>query len=370
LNDQIQQLYAAHQEEASHTSKCIAELEAELKREVDMTREMQTKLKNLEIKLKHDADKQHDVIQNLQEQLVDERTRHQTEVETLRNEHNAQLTEIETQGASVVSDLEESIASLEKEVKDNKFHHEQAISQLLQKISQAHTEKELLGRQIKEGEKTATSRDEQIIQLSNLSQHRGEEMVVLQKELTQLRSTMDKEKREHSNAIETMSREVNTTRLAHEQEIKHIQLVIDDLRTKLAAANARLDAGDEELNITKSKLNERTNLLKEMVVQTKSNKADYDQEHARANQLHELMERYKSELVDARANAKRFESEMNEKVKQLWDLLRKESDQRKAMEAQLESKIQNLDDVGKKFNDMEKENHMLKVYYYVATVIV
>jgi chromosome segregation ATPase len=193
-------------------------------------------------------------------------------------------------------------------------------------------------------------------------------MVVLRKELTQLRSTMEKAKREHSNVIDAMSQELSNARLAHEQEPKDTQVVLDNLRAQLAAANSRLNADDGELKITKSKLNERTNLLKEMVKQTKSNKADYDREHARANQLQELADRYKAELVEAKANAKRSENEMNEKVKQLWDLVRKETDQRKLMEAQLEFKLQNLDDVVRRCNDMEKENLTLKVIAYIPMI--
>jgi chromosome segregation ATPase len=340
----------SHQEEMTHASKCIAELEAGLKFEVETSNEQRSK-----------AEAHHETIQELRRELESEKSRHHDEVQLLKSEYDAQVEELETHGAAVVSDFEESIKSLKEEIARNTTQHKQAMSQVNQQISRAHTQKEMLERQLAEYEKRAASHEEKIVQLNNLSQHRGEEIIVLQKELTFHRDAMDIAKRDHSSAIDAITRELDDARLTYQHENNELQLTNDELRSQLDAVNAKLDAENAELNEVKSKLEERTQLLKNMVSQTKAYKSDYEQECCRYKQLNETVERYKSELSEVRSRLKHFEHEKNDQEKKFQEALRKERQQRKTIEKQLELKVQSIDEVIKKYNEMEKENASLKV---------
>jgi chromosome segregation ATPase len=361
LKDQVAELHSAREGDVVQNRKCIAELEAELKTEVETSNALRLKVDELYLQWKQESDASQEAVQGLEEELATERKRHQSEVDSLQSQHRAQLEDIEKDSAEIITDLEESITSLKKEMTETKLHHDQATSQLQQKISQAHTENEILEHQIKENDKRAASQEETILQLTNLSQHRGEEMIVREKEIALLRCGIDKLKREHANAMEVVSNELDDARSAYERKTKDMQIVIEDLRVQLNAANEKLSNEDGDLNVAKSKLHERTNLLKEMVAQAKTYKADYEQESSRASQLNAELERCKSALSEAKTLALRCEQEKNEKEKQFWDAMREERDKRALMKKESQSKLQSFDEVVRKCSEMEKENVILKV---------
>ncbi|KAL7503105.1 hypothetical protein ACHAXN_001907 [Cyclotella atomus] len=356
LKSHMELMQATHADELAHASKCRAELEAGLKIEVDTCNELRSRLEKMEIRLKQEAEAHQKAIQSFDRQIESEKSRFCSEIEMLKKEHQAQIEENETTGAAVIEELEESIDSLNKKIAHDNAEHEHAVKQLHQTISRVHTENETLERQVAEYEKQTLSQEEKIAQLHNLSQHRGEEIIVLQKELSFHRDSMEITKRDHLKAIDVLSTELDDVRLAHQNEIDNMQYLINDLGTQLAAANAKLETEDEELNITKTKLTERTQLLKEMMGQIKTYKSQYEDECGRTKQLTDALERAKSELNVARTRARHYEEEKNDQENQFREAMRKERQQRKAIEKQVES----FDDVRKKYNEMEKENFNLK----------
>eukprot|EP00956_Cyclotella_meneghiniana_P010276 scaffold14195_cov65-Cyclotella_meneghiniana.AAC.1 len=395
LNSEINEKTTAHQNEIAHVSKCNAELETELAetkmlysqsqdvvqrlsdrvqeaktemaeassyvavleagRKVDAENcdEYKSSLEKMQLQLNQNDEAHQCAMTELQKELEVERSRHFDEVEMLKSEYSAQVEELETNGAAVIADLEESIRTLKKEVAHNKTES----TKLNQAISQAHTEKELLERQVQECGKRASSQDEKVKQLSNLSQHRGEEIIVLQKELTSHRDALDLAKRDHSEAITTISRELDDARLNHQRDTEEMLATIDNLRSQLVALNDKLESKDAQIDDIKSKLDERTQLLKDMVTETKVYKANFENECSRANKLSETIECVKLELNEARSRARHYEQEKTDSLCELREAFRKERQQRKAMAKEIES----FDAIKKRCNEMEKENAGLKV---------
>lgn len=349
LSDRVQEAKT----EMAETSKYIAVLEAGKKIEAENSNEYKSKLEKMKAQLSQNDEAHQRVMIEMQKELEVEKNRHFDEVELLKSEYDAQVEELETNGAAVITDLEESICALKKEV----AHNKKESIKLNQAISACHTEKELLERQVQQYEKRASSQEEKIKQLSNLSQHRGEEIIVLQKDLTFHRNALNIAKCEHSEAITTKSHELDDARLNHQRDTEEMHAAMDNLSSQLVASNAKLEARDAQIDDITSKLDERTQLLKNMVTETKAYKANLDNECSRSNKLSETIESLKLELNEARSRARHYEQEKTEQKSELREAFRKERQQRKAMAKEIES----FDAIKKRCNEMEKENVSLKV---------
>jgi chromosome segregation ATPase len=147
--------------------------------------------------------------------------------------------------------------------------------------------------------------------------------------------------------------ELQNSRLSHEK-------AVDALRSELTAAKEQLSAEDEELERAKATLSERTNLLRNMVNQTKSYQGDYEREHARADALEEALSSYKRQLADARKAGQRLEQEIHDKDTQYCDAIQNERHQRRIMEVELESLRKSMEDVLRKNAEIAKNAEMLK----------
>jgi chromosome segregation ATPase len=356
-------LVQEHSERKDHLSTLEGQTErmtAELNEEKNTSNKLRLHLRDLNIQLKEDGSARqneklalerelegaNEILLKKQEEANDLRARFEaeansrkTDVESLRTEHAAQIMIIETSGANVVSDLEDAIGVLRKELADNTLKHEEVLSEL--KLGKERVECALSDR-----EKVITELQGKIEKLTTYAKERKEEVKLAKSDLTRV-------SREREDAVSVIRDELRNARVSHEKEI-------DALRSELAAVKEQLSTEDGELERVKATLSERTNLLRSMVNQTKSYQGDYEREHDRADALEEAVASYKRQLADARNAGQRLEQEIHDKDTQYCDAIRNERHQRRAMEVELESLRKSMEDTLRKNAEVEKNADMLK----------
>eukprot|EP01082_Thalassiosira_pseudonana_P014771 g13419.t1 g13419 contig8:643020-645891(+) len=348
LHVQLETSNADHNKQLYQQSKRVSTLENEVSQEKSTSNDLRSKLRELNLQLKESSASRTEEIGRLEQSLEiaqnklcekdlelgnfraryqNEVKQHNTEMQSLRKEHESQMIDMETRGADVVSDLEDT---------------------------------ELLVRQMEEREKKTKAQEEKMRALASVGKQRGDEVMELQNELANVRNALQSSARESEDALQSLQHELDDTRAAHEREMSEWQHIVNDVRSQLDAAKKRLANEDGELNVVKSKLTERTNLLRDMVNQTKGYQGDFEREHNRANQLSEAVTTYKAQLAEARQVAQRLEEEIHEKETQYFEAIRIERSQRKLSDSKLESSLQSVEEIIRRNNEMEKENTALK----------
>ena len=333
---------------------------AELNEEKNTSNKLRSQLRELNIQLKEvgsarqneilalerELDGANKKLVAVQEEANDLRARFEAEVsrhmaglKSLRTEHASQIMIIETSGADIVSDLEDAIGVLRKELADNTLRHEGFLSEL-------KLEKEHMERALAHEENLITELQDKLEKLTTYAKERKEEVKLVKNDLTRVN-------RECEDAMSVIRDELQNSRLSHEK-------AVDALRSELTAAKEQLSAEDEELERAKATLSERTNLLRNMVNQTKSYQGDYEREHARADALEEALSSYKRQLADARKAGQRLEQEIHDKDTQYCDAIQNERHQRRIMEVELESLRKSMEDVLRKNAEIAKNAEMLK----------
>ena len=183
-------------------------------------------------------------VQNLRAALQSNASQYGTKIHEIKAEHEAEITAIETRGADVVSDLEETIARLRGEADEGKANIEQLVV---------------------ENDRRAAEQDEKIERLTAYAKERKEEAVSANAELVQAKSALESAERAHEEEIQSMRDELQEERDGRTVEMAEVQRAVDGVRSELAAAQERLSSEDDELERTKATLAERTELLRDMV---------------------------------------------------------------------------------------------------------
>ena len=356
----MQQMYTEQKQQLSTLEGQMERLTMESNEEKNVSNKLRSQLRELNIKIKEDGSawqnekfalerelkKGTDVLSSIQKEANDIRTRHEAdirrhnaEVQSLRNEHAEQIMLIENSGADVVNDLEDVINALKKEIADGTLEHTKTIHEL-------KSEKERVVR-------TMSEQQEKIDKLTVYAKERKEEAILVKKDLERV-------SREREDAISVIRDELQIAQASQKREVCDLQDTIDSLQSELALTREQLTTEDEELERAKATLSERTNLLRNMVNQTKSYQGDYERENARANALEEAVAKYKRKSSDALTANQRLEQEIHDKDSQYCDAIRIERHQRKTMEAELESVRKSMEDVLRKNAEMEKHAEMLR----------
>ncbi|KAL7538617.1 hypothetical protein ACHAXR_009886 [Thalassiosira sp. AJA248-18] len=388
LENELEQMAVDHEEALSQKSQKMSVVQNELNEEKGVSNKLRSQLRELNIQLKEDGSAwqkdKHMLEQKLEDVLEDlslkeneandlrarlemEVSNHKSEVETLRTEYEAQIMVIETRGADVVSDLEDAITELEKELAGSKLAQEQDASKMQHEMQTAMAtmenitlEKERIERSLAESESRCMDQEKKMKSLTAYAKERKEEVKQVKTELTRVKHALGNSTREHEDAVAAIRSELADARVLHEREMSDLQHIVDDVRSELSAAQERLASEDGELARAKATLSERTNLLRDMVNQTTAYQGDYEREFMRANQLDEAVKSYKKQLAETRDVAQRLENEIHDKDTHYCDGLRNERQQRKAMESELESSRTSMEDILRKNSEMERENSMLK----------
>lgn len=374
----MMQMTKHHEEEISQKSQQFSAVESELHEEKSVSNKLRSQLRELNIQFKEDGSarqKEKHMLEReleiIKERLLEKKeesnglrarfeaevVNHKNEVESLRTEHAAQTMVIETRGADIVSDLEEAMTELDKELADSKVEHGQEISRLQHDIQATmnamNSEKERVERSLADRERAMVEQQEKISSLAAYGKERKEEVKTVKTELARVKHTLE-------DAVAAARDEMQNGRVLHDQEMSDLQNIADNVRSELDVAKERLASEDNELNRAKSTLSERTNLLRDMVNQTTAYQSDYEREYARANSLEEAASSYKKQLAEVRVVAQRLEGEIHDKDTHYCDAIRNERQQRKTMESELESLRKSMEDVLRTSAEVEKENSSLK----------
>ena len=382
LEGQMERTTVDHEEELLQKSQRMSATEHIWNEEKSASNRLRTRLRELNFQVKEDGAARQKELRKLERELESVRedlsikdnearfqvdaTHHATEMESLRTEHAAQVMVIGTRGADVVSDLEDVIVELEKEIAGNKLEHEEAVNNMHQEMQTAvanvDAEKEYMKRSLAEQQRKGMGREEKITSLAMYVKERKEEVKIVKNELARVKHTLQNNTREREDAVTAIQNELQNARVLHEQEMSDLQHIVDDVRSELSVTKERLASEDGELDRAKATLSERTNLLRDMVNQTTAYQGDYEREHTRANQLDEAVESYKNQLAEARGMAQRLEHEIHDKDTHYCDAILNlnERQQRKAMESELESSQKSMEDALRKNADIEKEKSTLK----------
>lgn len=349
LEGQVERTTAALNEEKNAGNKLRSQL-----RELNIQLKEDGSARNNEkISLERELASANDIVLKMQEEARTLRARleaedisHRTEVESLRTEHAAQIMMIETSGADVVSDLEDNIGALKRELADNTLKHGEALSEL--KLAKERVEFSLSDR-----ERVILDNQDKIEKLTTYAKERKEEAKLVMNDLERVR----KEREDETSVIRN---ELHNARALHAKELSELKGIVETLRSELAAAKEQLSTKDEEVDRSRATLSERTNLLRNMVNQTKSYQSDYEREHARADALEEAVSSYKRQLSDVRIASERLEQEIHDKDTQYCDAIRNERHQHKTMKFELVSLRKSTEEVQRRNAEIEKNAEMLK----------
>jgi chromosome segregation ATPase len=345
LEDQVERTTAALNEEKNVGNKLrsqLRELNIQLKEDGSEKLSLERELagaKDIVLKIQEEA-------KTLRARLDAEEISHRIELESLRTEHAAHIMIIETSGADVVSDLEETIGALKKELADNILKHGEAFREL--RLAQERVECALSDR-----EKVILENQDKIEKLTTYAKERKEETKLVMNDLERVR-------REREDEMSVIRDELQDSRVLHDKELFDLQGIVKTLRSELTAAKEQLSTKDEEFDRARATLSERTNLLRNMVNQTKSYQSDYEHEHARVDALEEAVSSYKRQLSDARNASERLEQEIHDKDTQYCDAIRNERHQHKTMKIELESLRKSTEELLRKNAEMDKNAEMLK----------
>ena len=356
----LQQTYTEQKQQLSTLEGQMERMTLESNEEKNVSNKLRSQLRELNIQIKEDGSARQnekltlerelkrvtDILSAIQKEANDMRTRyeadissHKAELESLRNEHAEQIMLIENSGADVVNDLEDVIDALKKELADGTLEHGKNVHEL-------KLEKDRMVR-------TMSEQQEKIDKLTAYAKERKEEAMVVKKDLERIN-------REREDAVSIVRDELQTAQASHKRQVCDLQDTIDSLHSELAMAREQLTNEDEELERAKATLSERTNLLRNMVNQTKSYQGDYERENARANALEEAVAKYKRKSNDALIANQRLEQEIHDKDSQYCDAIRIERHQRKTMEAELDSVRKSMEDMLRKNAEVEKNAEMLR----------
>ncbi|KAL7451796.1 hypothetical protein ACHAWC_010481 [Mediolabrus comicus] len=367
LNSQIETMTAERGEQETVHSNKIVSLQKELDDEKATTNKFRSQLRELNLKMKEGENATSIEVRNLEQEIDEVRQKyemaivnHQDEIEAMQKSHNDEMACFETRGADVISDLEDTIASLEKKIMEGKFGNEDSISKMQHELSHAKMEQDRLASIIANHESKEAELAEKIEALSFYGKQRKEEAKKLQSDLAKAQDAARNGIKEKEETITTLRTELENVRSVHEQEIADLRITMEDIRGQLVSAKDRLASEDGELELAKATLSDRTNLIRDMVDQTKAYQNDLERERNRAAQLEEAVRSYKKQLAESRGNSHGLEEEIHEKDTQYCEAIRNERNQRKAVEAELESFRISMEDALRRRNEIEKENVNLK----------
>lgn len=321
----LRQLYTEQKQQLSTLEDQMERMSGESNEEKNVSNQLRSHLRELNIQIKKDGSARQNEKLALERDI---RTRQEADISSMRNEHAEQIMLIENSGADILNDLEDVIDALKKEVADGTLEHTKTIHEL-------KSEKERVVR-------TMSEQQEKIGKLTVYAKERKEEA------------------RELEDAISVIRDKLQIAQASHERDVYDLQVTIDSLQSELASTREQLSTEDEELERAKATLSERTNLLRNMVNQTKSYQGDYKRENARANSLEEAVAKYKRKSNDALTANQCLEQEIHEKDSQYCDAIGIERHQRKTMEAELESVRKSMEDVLRKYAEVEKHAEMLR----------
>lgn len=280
-----------------------------------------------------------DEVQNLRAAMQRNSSQYSTKIREIKAEHEAEMTAIETRGADVVSDLEETIARLRGEADEDKANIEQLAA---------------------EKDRRAAEQDEKIEALTAYAKERKEEAVSANAELARARQSLESAERAHEEKMQSLRDELREERDGRAVEMAGVQRAVDGVRSELSAAQERLSSEDDELNRTKATLAERTDLLRDMVSQTQAYQSDLEAQVLRSSQLAEANRTYKRQLKECREAVHSLQSEMSDKDTSYCDVVRNERAQRKVLEADLEETRLAMDEAVRSASDREREAARLR----------
>jgi len=353
LNSQIHTMNTESENQQSQSSKKIISLERALDDEKATANKFRSQVRELNLQLKENDNATSNEVRTLERELEEVRQKyetvivnHQDEIQSMQKQHEDELADFETRGADVISDLEDTITSLQKEIMEGKLGNEESVNKMQQELSRADMEHNRLYRIITEHERKDAEQQEKIEALSLYGKQRKEEAKTLQSELDRVKDVCENEIREKEGTLASLRNELGSIRSIHEQEMAELRITIEDIKGQLASA--------------KSTLSDRTNLIRDMVEQTKAYQNDLERERSRAVQLEEAVRSYKKQLAEARNSSHGLEEEIHEKDTQYCEAIRNERNQRKSVEAELESFRLSMEDALRRRNEMEKENVALK----------
>ena len=346
------------------TSENIISLEKELDDEKATANKFRSQLRELNLQLKENDTATSNQVHTLERELDEVRQKyemiivnHQDEIQSMQKQHEDELADFETRGADVISDLEDTIASLQKEITEGKMGNEESVSKMQQELSM---ELDRLAHIIAEHERKGSDQKEKIEALSLYGKQRKEETKTLQSELARVQNVREDKIREKEETIASLRNDLENTCSIHEQEMAELRITIEDIRGQLVSAKDRLASEDGELESAKVALSDRTNLIRDMVDQTKAYQNDLERERNRAVQLEVAVRSYKKQLAEARDSSHGLEEEIHEKDTQYCEAIRNERNQRKSVEAELDSFRLSMEDALRRRNEIEKENVALK----------
>ena len=331
-----------------HIEKQVSDAENKLDKEIRVSNKLRSQLREINLQLKEDALVHQKDMRTLERKLevagndlsakMKEVDDLETRLQALQTDHTAQMMDIETRGADVVSDLEDAIAELEKELASSKSNQEKLVAKMQKDMQTA------VG--IAKSEKERA--EQKVTDLTSYANKRKEEVKTVKNELLRVKHSLEISSEEHEDAMTAI-------RASHQKEIIDLQRLLDDVRSELSTTKERFTSEDRELERLKATLSERTNLLRDMVNQTTAYQGDYQREHSRAKQLEEAVKGYKKQLAEEKCAAQRLEREIHQKDVHYCDAIRNERQQRKAMESELNSSSKSLKEVQRKNTEMEKE---------------
>jgi chromosome segregation ATPase len=367
LKSQIERMDAESKNQQSITSEKTISLQKALDDEKATANKFRSQLRELNLQLKDCESATSNAMRDLERELGEARQKyeaviasHQDEIQLVQKQHEDQVAEFETRGADVISDLEDTIASLQEEIMEGKVRYEESMTKMQQDLSNANMEQDRLARIIADHERRGAEQEEKIEALSLYGKQRKEEAKTLRSEIVRVQDALQNDIREKEDTIRTLRDELENTRSIHEQEMSDLRITMEDIRGQLVLAKDRLASEDGQLEFAKATLSDRTNLIREMVDQTKAYQNDLDRERNRAAQLEESVRSYKQQLAEAINSSHGLEEEIHEKDTQYCEAIRNERNQRKTVEAELESFRISMEDALRRKNETEKENAALK----------
>ena len=181
-----------------------------------------------------------DEVQNLRAAMQRESSHYTQKIDELKAKHEAEMTAIETRGADVVSDLEETIVRLQGEADEAEARSEW-------------------------NERMVAEADEKIEKLTEYAKGKKEEAVEAEKELGRARQELEGAEVAHEERVRSLQDELQRERDGHAAEMTELRAAVDVVQEELAAARERNAAEDGELGRTRATLEERTDLLRDMV---------------------------------------------------------------------------------------------------------
>ena len=352
LKNELEELRVRSDNNAKGFREQVARLKIELQKTATNLAIKEDEFRDLKLIELKDAE---EMIASLESQVVDMRqssTRREGEVIEALSNLQSQL----TQQTTMKNHLERKLANVSQQ-------HKGAVESLNEEIAALQKERRTLEDDLKNQSATLQERHATISVLTRKNTLLEQRERTLQSQLDSAALDLKRAKAEQERALNALDREINRQRSNREDDDIHFQKRCATLQKELADAEAKLFAQEREMAEVQKVLEERTQLLGDMVAHNKETEDEKDQAIAHVSDLQEAVDRYQEDIEAVQGELSDLREMQQKREEQLLDTIHNERQLREIAEADLEatkSRFRSVRRDSKDVNELEKENMALK----------